>query len=222
MIGILILVHQHVAKALLVTLENIWLFLPEPADQKQEVVKIQGIVLAQTAAVFLVHSLQCLLQKITFQAKGGGFDELVLGRADIVAKNLIADPFPKPHLQNNLFDEALLVIAVVNHELSRVPQVQFFYFKTQDARADRMKSAHGQTPHLPSPTAGGGMVFCFSLPWPFRLELGAESWEGLKGGGKRPLDPGPHLAGGFVRESQRQHFFRSEKPLLQQINNPVN
>src|SRR3989338_6368158 len=168
MIGILILVHQHVAKALLVTLENFWLFLPEPANQKQEIVKIQSIVLAQTATILLINSLQSLLQKVALQAQRGRFDELVLGSADIVAKILVPDPLPKPHLQDNLFEEALLVIAIVNHELSGVTEVQFFDFGAQNSSANRMKSPHGQTPPPPPPPppGGGGSSFFSSPPPP--------------------------------------------------------
>ena len=119
-IGVLIFVDQNVAEPILIAFQDRRLLLPQPADEEEEVVEIQGVMLAHAPLIFLVNPLQGFLQEVALQPQGPGFGQLVFGGADMVTKDLRPNALGYSLLEHYLFEEPISVIAVVDHKFARV------------------------------------------------------------------------------------------------------
>ena len=117
-VGVLIFVDQDVLVALLPFLQSLIARLEQPADQQQEVVEVDRVVLAQQRVVALPDQRGDPVELISRHARYvGGTLELVLGgRDDGADRARREDALADALLGHRLADERALVALVVDGE----------------------------------------------------------------------------------------------------------
>ena len=141
-VGILVFVHVHIAKALAVTLQHGRMVGEQLQRPNQQIVKIQGVAMAQPALVGIIKVMNLLASKIL---SGGlepfvGTEQMVLGVADFgldlaQGQGFIVDT----ELLEQLLEHAGLIVIVVDGKGAGV--AQFFDVPPQNAGAHGMEGA---------------------------------------------------------------------------------
>ena len=141
-VGVLVFVHQDVAKPLVVPLANVRGLVKERDRLEQQVVEVEGIRLAQFPFVEVEYG--CQLRPLSV---GGvaveflGADASVLGVADLGERHARGrNQLGQPQLLEARLDDTLLVVLVVDRETAAVAEP--VDVAAQDADAKRMEGGN--------------------------------------------------------------------------------
>ena len=141
-VGVLVLIHHDVTQAVLVALANGFLLAQHACGEHQQVVEIDGVVLAQAFFISLVHTGHGGIETVVLRLALKGFDvhEVILQRTDAAADLLrgveILGDFQVAHA---LFDKGKLIGGVVDDEIGR--QANVFGLSTQHTGAGGVEGA---------------------------------------------------------------------------------
>ena len=145
-IGVLILVHQNVFKAVLVFFPYFLMFFQQQDGNHQQIIKVQSIVRPQFFGIELVYISYLLLEEII----GITFHGLWPHKLVFCVGNCVLDSAGrillgvKVHFLQTLFDDHLTVTGIVNDEVALVKACGL-NFPAQETRAKGMESGK---PHI--------------------------------------------------------------------------
>ena len=145
-VGVLVLVHQHMAERRGVALAHLRKQLEQVDRPEQQVVEVHRVHPMQVALVDLIHVGHHLLERGADRlAIVGGGAQAVLRRRDLIVDRGRGEALGvDAHGVGGALGQAAGVGLVVDRELARVPEP--LRLRAQDARAGRVE---GHQPHAP-------------------------------------------------------------------------
>ena len=141
-IGILILVHQHVAEAVLVELQNIRILAPQPQAFEQEIAEIGGVERLQALLVERIELARAPMREGAGLAGGHlvGPEPAILPRIDQPGELARRPAFlVDPLGLENLLEQAQLIVGGEDGEIGA--QIDELGMPAQDLGADRVEGA---------------------------------------------------------------------------------